>query len=160
MSLTSLGEMFKTTCEKYPEKVGYMFKKDGTYQSLSFSEVKSRVNIFAAGLLTLNAKKGDTVLLLSENRLEWAISDYAILSIGCITVPVYPTLLPHHIEFIINNSEGKILIVSNENQLNKINQIRSKIPNIKHIIMMEGNDSPNVLRLDKIFRKREGKTAK
>jgi long-chain acyl-CoA synthetase len=145
MSLANLGSMFKKTCEKYPEKVGYMFKKDATYQSLSFNEVNSRVNTFAAGLLTLNAKKGDTILLLSENRLEWAISDYAILSIGCITVPIYPTLLPNHIEFIINNSEGKILIVSNETQLDKISQIRSKIPNIKNIIIMEGNDSPDII---------------
>ncbi|RQW03290.1 MAG: long-chain fatty acid--CoA ligase, partial [Calditrichaeota bacterium] len=73
----------------------------------------------------------------SENRLEWAIADYGIISIGAVTVPIYPTLLPSHIEFIINNSEGKVLILSGDHQYRKIKEIRKKIPAIKHIIVMD-----------------------
>ncbi len=138
MTYTSLGKMFNVISEKAGTRTAYMFKKDGAYQPVTFQEVQTRVNQLAAGLQELGAVKGDKVLLLSENRLEWAISDYAILSLGCITVPIYPTLLPSHIEFIVNNSEGKIIIVSGDSQFKKIQEIRKKIPATKHVIMMEG----------------------
>lgn len=137
MSYQSLGFMFKTVCEKYPEKTGYMYKKEGAYLSLKFKEVQKFVNNLAAGLSQLGVIKGAKVLLLSENRLEWAIADYGIISIGAVTVPIYPTLLPSHIEFIINNSEGKVLILSGDHQYRKIKEIRKKIPAIKHIIVMD-----------------------
>jgi long-chain acyl-CoA synthetase len=145
MSYSNLGLMFKTVCERFPEKTGYMFKRDDVYHSLKFIEVHSSVNKIAAGLINLGISKGDKVLILSENRVEWAIADYAILSIGAITIPIYPTLLPTHVEFIINNSEGKTILVSGEDQFSKIEKIRNKIPAIKNIISMDELDSGNVI---------------
>ena len=112
MAYENLGSMFHTICEKYPDKAAYMHKKDGNYESVSYQKVQIEVNYLATALQELGAKKDEKILLLSENRIEWAISDYAILCCGSITVPIYPTLLPKHIEYIINNSEGKIIIIS------------------------------------------------
>ena len=138
MAYENLGLMFQTICEKYPDKAAYMSKKEGNYESITYREVQTQVKYLAAALEGLGAKKDDKILLLSENRLEWAISDFAILSCGSVTVPIYPTLLPKHIEFIINNAEGKIIIVSQEVQLKKIMEIRKNLPQIEHIILMEG----------------------
>jgi long-chain acyl-CoA synthetase len=121
-----------------------MFKQDSVYQSISMIEIKERTYKIAAALLELGVKKNDKVMLLSENRLDWALSDYAILLIGAVTVPIYPTLLPTHIEYIINDSEGKVLILSDLTQLLKIREIKNKTPYLKHVISMEtleGNDT-------------------
>jgi len=149
MSHASLGAMFRSVCEKFPDRTAIMFKEGGAYQSLTKQEFKNRVYNFAAALQELGVQKGDRVLLLSENRLEWAISDYAILSLGAVTVPIYPTLLPSHIEFIINNSEGKVLILSDTIQFKKIQKIRDKIPKIEHLISMDKTESDDVISWDK-----------
>jgi len=85
--------------------------------------------------------------------MEWALSDYAILSLGSVTVPIYPTLLPSHIEFIINNSEGKILLVSGEHQLQKVREIKNKIPLVKHIILMDGSGGKDILSWNDLLKK-------
>ena len=111
MNYESLGAMFKSICEKFPEKDGYMSKRDDVFIGTSYKEAQSTVKRLSAGLNQLRLNKNDKALILSENRMEWALADYAILTLGGVTVPIYPTLLPHHIEYIINHSEGKILLV-------------------------------------------------
>ncbi len=155
MSYSSLGLMFKTVCERFPEKTGYMFKSEGNYHSLKFKEVQKFVTNLAAGLAELGVSKGDKVLLLSENRVEWAVADYAVLTLGAVTVPIYPTLLPTHIEFIINNSDGKIIVVSEEDQFRKIKGIKSKIPKIKTIISMDDLDTKETMPWREILEKGE-----
>ncbi|MEJ2635640.1 MAG: long-chain fatty acid--CoA ligase [Calditrichia bacterium] len=151
MNYPSLGAMFQAVCEKYPEKTGMMYKTGGKYQSLAFKEIQEKEIGLAAGLKKLGVEKGDRVLLLSENRVEWALSDYAILSLGGITVPIYPTLLPSHIEFIINNSEGQIIIISGTHQLAKLRKIQKKLKNLKHIILMDGEKDKDIITWDEIY---------
>jgi long-chain acyl-CoA synthetase len=153
MNYPSLGAMFRAVSQKFPEKTAYMFKSEGSYQSKTFKEVRTIVEQLAAGLIQLGADQEDKILLLSENRVEWALADYAILSLGSITVPIYPTLLPSHIEFIINNSEGKILLVSSDHQLQKVREIKDKIPRIKQIIIMEGEGGEDTLTWKEVLQK-------
>lgn len=157
MAYASLGLMFKFICEKFPDNVSYMYKVGGEYQSINYKDTYTRATQLAAGLLKLGAKKSDKILLLSENRLEWALADYAILSIGCVTVPIYPTLLPSHIEYIINHSDGQIIIVSDSHQLQKVMEIRNKIPKLRKIILMTGEIPEEVNSLKEIIE--EGKKA-
>ncbi len=151
MTYPSLAIMFKSVCEKYPDKTGYMFKKEGVYHSIPFSEALAKVNNLAAGLKKIGAKKKDKILLLSDNRVEWAIADFAILSLGCVTVPIYPTLLPAHIEYIINDSEGHTILVSDSIQLKKIEEIRKNIPRLKHIILMTEEAPEGIMTLNEVY---------
>ncbi len=151
MAHSSLGEMFKSTCERYPQKTGVMVKENGSYREILFEELFRRMQEIAAGLHSLDAKKGDRVLLLSENRVEWALSDYAILSLGAITVPIYPTLLPNQIEYLVNNCEGHTLIVSNLDQFAKIAEIRNKISLVRNIILMEGEPGSGTVSWDELL---------
>ncbi len=151
MGYPNLGKMFHDVCEKFPERTGFMYKEGEQYKSITFKEANTQVAQIAAGLASLGTGKTDKVLLLSENRPEWAFSDYAILSLGAITVPIYPTLLPSHIQFIIDNSDGKTIIVSQDYQLKKILEIRNKLPNLKNIILMEGDAPQEVISWKKIL---------
>lgn len=134
----NLAEMFFATCSRRPDKTGMMFKKEGFYRSLSYREISERVRYLAAGLAaSLDVHKYDNIILLSENRYEWALCDYAILSTGAVTVPVYPTLLPDQIQYIINNSEANIVIASSEMQLEKVFKVKDEIENVKHFIIID-----------------------
>ena len=95
------------------------------------------VEAFMVGLIELGIHSGDKVGLVGENRLEWVVSDMAVVSIGAIDVPVFPSLSAKQEEFIFNDSEVVAIIVSNNYQLNKILEIRENIASLRHIIVMD-----------------------
>ncbi len=141
MKYQNLAQMFYTTCQNYPDKTGYMFKQAGSYQSKTFKEVEQIVKQLANGLAALGVQKGDKVVLLSENRIEWAWTDYAVLSNGAATVPIYPTLLAPHIKFITNNSDAKVVIVSNEHQLSKVLEVLDELPNVEQLVIIDPGET-------------------
>src|SRR5215212_5066752 len=95
------------------------------------------LNDIAAALHELGVKPGDRVGILSENRPEWTISDFAILCAGAVSVPVYPTLLGWQIEYILNDAGTVTVICSNQEQLDKIREIRSHVPCLNNVIICD-----------------------
>ncbi len=147
MKYQNLAQMFYTTCQTFGDKVGMMFKKGGSYQSIRYKEIQETVTRLANGLAALGVQKGDKVVLLSENRVEWSWSDYAVLSNGAATVPIYPTLLAPHIKFITNNSDAKVMIVSNDHQLAKVMEVLDDLPRVEHLVIID----PGEIQHDKLI---------
>jgi len=143
MTAATLTEMFLNTVKTYGSKTALMNKVEGQYQGITYREFGEKVKNFALGLASLGVKRGDRIALLSENRPEWAFSDLAILSLGAINVPIYPSLIPKQIEYILNDSEAKIIITSIPDQTNKIIEITKNLPVLKHIIYMDTPPSIN-----------------
>lgn len=141
MTATTLTHMFLNTVQEHGSKTALMSKVAGEYQGFSYQEFGERVKNIALGLAALGIKKGDRIALLSENRPEWAISDLAILSLGMINVPIYPSLIPKQIEYILNDSEAKAIITSKPDQTNKIVEIINDLPVLKYIITIDPPDS-------------------
>jgi long-chain acyl-CoA synthetase len=139
MTAITLTEMFLDTVKTNGSKTALMNKVEGQYQGISYQQFGEKVKNLALGLASLGLKKGDRVSLLSENRPEWAISDLAILSLGAINIPIYPSLIPKQVEYILNDSEAKIIITSTPEQTSKIIEIIKNLPVLKYIIYM---DSP------------------
>lgn len=133
----TLVEMFLRTIETLPRADAFLFKSGGKYRPLSSSQALEQVAALAAGLDALGIRRGDRVALIAENRLEWALSDYALLGLGAIVVPVYPTLLEPDIEFILRNCEAKGVIVSTAEQLKKISNVRANLPSLGTVIAMD-----------------------
>lgn len=121
----------------------YMSKKDGVYHGIAYDEFRDLVECLAAGLVKLGLEPGDRVGIVSENRLEWVMSDFAITGSGAVDVPVFPTLTARQLEYTYNNCSASIVIVSNKMQLGKILSMKSEIPSLEHIIVMnnEGADA-------------------
>jgi long-chain acyl-CoA synthetase len=92
--------------------------------------------MFAHGLATLGIQKGDRVAIIAENRPEWAISDLAIVSLGAIDVPIYPTMTAKQIEFIFKDARVKMAIVSNQFQLNKVMRVYPEVDTLEKIILI------------------------
>jgi long-chain acyl-CoA synthetase len=152
----TLPEMFFLMTREFRnlERPVYMRKVKGKYEGIKYSEYYTYVKRVAMGLASIGIKEGDRVAIVSENRLEWTISDMAIISSGCITVPLFPSLTAKQIEFIFNDAQVKLVIVSNQFQLNKILKIKENVPSLQKVIIMnEKYDiQENILKFSDILR--------
>ena len=81
----------------------------------------------AAGFASLGIKKNDKIAIISQNRYEWAVTDYAVQSLGAVLVPVYPSLMPDQVEYIINDSESIIIIADDDFQKKKLDQVQKNL---------------------------------
>ena len=113
-----------------------MHKVEKQYRGISFTQCRRRVELFALGLASLGVKKNDTVAIISENRPEWVVADMGIVALGAVDVPIYPTLTPPQIAYILNDAGVSIVIVSNALQLGKILKIESEVGTLRRIIVM------------------------
>ena len=151
MEFKTMSEMFLNTTSEYSSKSLYYYKKDGDWIGIKGSDVKNTVQNIASGLRSIDVGLGDNVAILSTNSPRWAMSDFGIICNGSATVTVYPTLLPAQIEYILNNSDSKVVFVENQDQLNKINEIKDNLTTLKHIVVMDDSlsestdDSSNFL---------------
>ena len=133
----TIPELYMFLTEVYGKKTtqNLMYRKvDNKYQGISYAEFKEQTDNFAFGLAALGIAKDDKVAIIAENRPEWVYSDMAILGLGAVDVPIYPSLTAESIEFILNNSESKGVIISTKFQLNKILKIRHNCRYLKFIV--------------------------
>jgi len=134
----TIPEMFMRVTDHFAasDRPYLMHKIQGKFRGLSHAEVRERVEEFAFGLAALGVERGDRVGIISESRPEWVIADLSTLFLGAFDVPVYPTLTPKQIEYIFDNAQVKIVIVSNQSQLSKILRVLPHLKRIKKIIIM------------------------
>ncbi len=124
-----------------PNKVGYRFKKSGKWVNVTWKEAAEIAKNVAYGLHKLGIEKGDKVAIIATTRFEWVMSDLGIMMLGAITVPVYPTLLPHNIEYILNHSDSVAVFAENKEQTDKLLRIRDKLPKVKKVIVYDWDSS-------------------
>jgi len=113
-------------------------KVNGEWKSYTTSEFIAAVDKASRGLLALGVKAGDKVALISHNnRCEWNIMDHALLQIGAVDVPVYPTMTESDYEYIFNHSESIYCFVSNDELYDKVESILDKCPQMKGVYSFE-----------------------
>jgi long-chain acyl-CoA synthetase len=130
-----------------------MVKRHRVWKPISSAELETAVRRISLGFQALGLKPGDRVTLLSENRPEWVMVDFATLAPGGITVPVYTSLLPEHIRYIVENSGAKLLVCSDLDLYRKVEAVRNVLPTIEHIVLMEGEAPPGTLSLAEVMDK-------
>ena len=112
-------------------------KQGGRWLALSYADLAERVQDCSLGLLELGVAPGDRVAILSENRPEWAVADYACLAARCTDVPIYPTLPTKQAEYILRDSGSVAVLVSSAAQLEKVLAVRDRLPVIRHVIALD-----------------------
>ena len=149
----TLTDIFFGTMDRSATRpVAMRVKRGGTWVALSFADLLAQVHAFSVGLLELGVRRGDRVAILSENRPEWAVTDYACLAARCADVPVYPTLPAHQIEYILRDSGAVAVCCSSTAQLGKILDIRGNLPALKTIIVFdEGAATGGALGYDAVL---------
>src|ERR1700733_11113680 len=111
------------------------------WQPLSSDQLYQRVRALATAFLKMGAKKGDRIALISENRWEWAVTDFAVLAIGAADVPIYPTLTGEQIAALLRDAGSRIAVVSSRAQFDKLNAVRSQTQ-LERIVIMDSVAPP------------------
>jgi long-chain acyl-CoA synthetase len=111
------------------------------WQPISSDQIYQRVRALAAVFLDWGAKKGDRIALIGENRWEWAVTDFAVLAIGGIDVPIYPTLTGEQIAVLLKDAGCKIAVISTRQQYDKLNAVRGQT-DLARIVMMDSAAAP------------------
>jgi long-chain acyl-CoA synthetase len=148
--IETLAQVLLNTLKSYPKADFMLAKKDGAYVPLSTKEFGERVRHFSLGLRELGLGPGDKMVVLSENRPEWVMADFAALCRGALTVPIYTTLVSEQARYIIDDSDAAIVVVSNEEQWRKIETARSGLDKVRHIITFLPKAPAGVLTMEEV----------
>ncbi|MFA6428472.1 MAG: long-chain fatty acid--CoA ligase [Candidatus Buchananbacteria bacterium] len=137
--MATLPEQFFVTAKKFPDKTALKYKQSGAYLELTFNELAKQIKTVAQALLKLGLSPTERVAVLAPNCPEWVMLDLGIMLAGGITVPIHTTFSPKLIAGVIKNSNAQILVVSTQEQLNKIGLIISEIPQVRKIIYLNAD---------------------
>ncbi|HET7322355.1 MAG TPA: long-chain fatty acid--CoA ligase [Longimicrobiaceae bacterium] len=139
----TIPQIFLQGLERYTDGPAMLRKEGGQWRPISPVEVQARVARLAAGLQLLGVGRGDRVAILSENRPEWAVADYAVLALGAVDVPIYSTLPAEQIAYILQDCQARAVLVSTREQLAKVQEVRARVPALEHVICF---DDPGATR--------------
>jgi len=155
MAQETLAQMFWNRVEKSGDRPAQELKREGRWENLTWRQYGEAVRELALGLLALGRAKRDAVALLSQSRAEWMQADFAILSAGCVTIPVYPSYTPEQLAYIVNDSDARTLIVENQEQLAKALSVRGKMDRLAEIVVIErsAGQDPGVLTWEELRRR-------
>jgi len=135
----TIADLLPRAAEMYGPAVAVKFKDGDRWVDRTFDEVAEIVRPLAFGLVTLGVEKGDRVSILGNTRPEWTYFDFAALSIGATVVPIYQTNSPEECRYVLENSDSKVVVVEDAEQLEKVREVRDQLPQLEHIVLMTGS---------------------
>ena len=130
----TLTQLFLEAVERHDKPDALQYKVNGEYKTISSRAVAERVRRAGLGLTELGVAPGDRVGIMSQNRPEWAIADYACLTTSLADVPLYPNLPPEQAAYILRDAGAVAIFVSDAAQAAKIAQVRATLPALRHVI--------------------------
>jgi len=143
----TLADLLPRAAQLYGSAPAIQFKDGAEWVTRSFAEVEETVRKLALGLVDLGVAKGDKVSILANTRPEWTYFDFAALSIGGTVVPIYQTNSPEECQYVLENSDAKVVVVEDDEQLEKIRAVRDQLPLLEQIVRMTG-DSDDAISFD------------
>ena len=145
----TLVEVYERAVRRFPKSDTLNYKIDGVWQPISADVMLKRAQRIALGLYSLGVRKGDRVALLSESRVEWVLSDQGCVFAGAVSVPVYPTLTPPQVGYILKDCGARVLLVSTRTKFTEIETILRDGAAIEKVVIFEpeGLSRSNALSL-------------
>jgi long-chain acyl-CoA synthetase len=137
MPTGNIAQLFLGAIDRYGKPDALKYKKAGAWHNISHRKLYEDVKRAALGLQALGIAAGERVAILSENRPEWLLSDFACVMNRTVSVPLYPVLPADQIAYMLRDSEARAIFVSTEEQLDKIRKVRAQVPSLEHVIAYE-----------------------
>ncbi len=159
MKGSTIPEIFLNVCEQLGDtKPAILYKKPGDkqFREMNYNELRDNVECLATGLLELGIRSSDRVGIVSENRLEWILIDLAVTSLGAVDVPIFPTQTASQEEYIFKDASVTAIVVSNNYQLNKVMEFKDRLPELRHVIVMNeefDTDDVSVKSLNEVIKR-------
>ena len=138
--MRTISEIWEHALARPAPAPAYLVRDRGSWREVSWDETGRRVDELAAGFLALGIRKGDRVAILSRTRLEWALTDFALVSIGAVVVPLYATSSADESRHILSDSGARAVVCEDREQLAKIAAVRDRLPALEHVIAIEDAD--------------------
>ncbi len=134
----TLPDLLSRNAKMMSDKVAYREKEFGIWQTWTWADAQKEVEAFAKGLLTIGANSGDLIAVAGRNRpaLYWAM--IAVQKIGAIPVPLYQDAAAEEIAYALKNCDARFAVVGDQEQVDKIADVRDQLPNLKHVIYLDG----------------------
>jgi len=140
-TLNTLNDLFRRIAAAANPRAILWQDEFGQWQSISSDQIYHRVRAVAQRFLAWGAQKGDRIAIIGENRWEWAVTDFATLSIGAASVPIYPTLTGEQIAVLVKDAGCRIAVVSTRQQFDKIYAVREQT-HLERIVIMDSAPLP------------------
>lgn len=133
---------------KRPHAPAYHVRENGLWKAKSWAEYGDEVSRAGRALIALGFQPGQTVTILGFNKPEWVILDIACMAVGGAPAGIYTTCSPDEVAYIVQHSESPVILVENVEQWEKVKAKRGELPNLKHVVTMQGSpkiDDPMVM---------------
>jgi len=137
-SFRSIPEMFLHRVTSTPDSDAFTSPRNGGWETISWKDVDRRVRRISGGLLAQGLEAEQRCSILCGTRVEWILSDFAILCAGGATTTIYPSNTPEECAYIINDSESRFVFAEDEEQVDKLLEVREQIPTVQNVIVMDG----------------------
>jgi len=149
--IETLSQLFLNTVKTYVKDDLLMVKIEGRYVPISTEEFGRRVTHLSLGLADLGLGRGDKLVIFSENRPEWTMTDFAVLCAGAVTVPIYTSLMPEQVKYIVNDADAKIVVCSNRDLWLKLESVRHELPAVHHFVLIDEVGPRGVVALSEVM---------
>ncbi len=133
----TLVEFFFETVERFEANTAFRYHRAGEWHDLTHGEVLRQVRAAAVGMRALGLTRGDRAAILSDNRPEWAMADYACLTGGVVDVPVYATLTAGQVAYILNDAGARLVFVADRAQLGKILEAQASLQSLEFVVVFD-----------------------
>jgi long-chain acyl-CoA synthetase len=154
----TIADLLPRAAEMYGASPAVRYKEGDSWVSRSFEEVRDTVRSLALGLIDLGVAKGDKVSILANTRPEWTYVDFAALSVGAVVVPIYQTNSPEECRYVLENSDAKVVLVEDDEQMEKIRAVREELPLLEQVVRMTGS-SDDAIPLEELASRGTGRDA-
>jgi len=149
MSLNTLNDVFFSVVERN-DRVVMMHRQPIQWVSISSEELYQSVAGVVYRLREWGIRKGDRVAILSENRPEWSIADFACLMMGAVVVPVYATVTGEQTAYVLQDSGARVVFVSTEKQLQKVLSVQSHTA-VEQVVVMDGVETAHATHMHRLM---------
>ena len=143
--IETIPQVFINTVQSFQKENLMLYKSEGKYIPVSTAEFEENVRGLTLGLKDLGLSPGEKLIILSENRPEWVMTNFANLCLGATTVPIYTTLSPEQIRYIVDDSDAKIVVCSNVEMWEKLAVLKDDLDKVTHFICFEKKAPEGVL---------------
>ena len=151
------AKLFWKRVKQYDQKVALREKDLGIWRSITWEEYGAKAQAIGLGLVSMGLQRGETVSILSDNNKEWLFFDMGILAVGGVSNGVYTTDSSKQVEYLCKDSDTRYFVAENEEQLDKLLEVRDQLPDLRKIIVldMEGLrdfDDDMVISIDELYK--------
>jgi long-chain acyl-CoA synthetase len=133
----TIADLVPHAAERYADRVAVRYKREGSWQDVSYAELDEIVRELALGLIDLGIEAGERVCILANTRPEWSYADLAATSAGAIVVPIYQTNSPEECHWVMSDSDACAIVCEDAHQLAKVAAIRDTLPSLRTIVVIE-----------------------